>query len=368
MRLIKALIALAAVAVASPAVGAPPFTASVTPGTLSASLQSTLPTMLTWTVQVPAAVVGAAPGTLTLTSPQALVSTPSGQVLQIDPVALTVRVPSGGQGSAAESFALAPGTIAAALNLGVNTLHVTRSFGVAPYTAVASVVVTLGGSASGPLTLSRVALHFDDRQLLRVLEAGETAVAIAEINYSGGGTLNGVWEVASPPTTRGQPVFVPLGAVSVNLEGGGLTEVTSPSLPAQLAGTYLVRFRVRTPVVPFEALVLQYAVEDDASQALPIAVISPEQHATLTAATQFEWQPAPGAIAYRLEFFDADAAAPGARPLSGEWVPATQRGAVLSVLAQTHLQGGRAYRWRIVAFSSDSQIVGRSAYYEIRTP
>lgn len=367
MRLTPVLLAIAAAVLATPA-GAASITASASPSTLSASLQSTLPTMLTWTVRVPATFAAPSAGTLTLTSPQALVTTPAGQVLQIDPVALTVRVPGGGQASAAESFTLTPATIAAALHLGVGTLNVTRTFGIAPYAAVATVVVTLGGTASGPLTLSRVALHFEDRALLRVLEPGESAVAIAEVTYSGGGTLNGVWEVASPPTTRGQPVFVPLGAASVNLEGGGVTEVTSPPLPSPLAGRYLVRFRVRTPVVPFEALVLQYAVEDDGTPVPPIAVVRPEPHATLTGATRFEWQPAPGAYAYRLEFYDADSAAAGGRPLSGEWLPAAQRDAILSALAQTHLQAGRAYRWRIVAFNGDSQIVGRSAFYEIRTP
>jgi hypothetical protein len=367
VRLIRWLAGVGAALLALQASGGP-STAFVSPSTLSASLQATLPTMLTWTVRVQPVVTFAAPPTLTLTSPQGFVTTPDGQVLQVDPVALTVRVPSGGQASAAESFTLAPATIAAALHLGVGTLRLTRTFGVAPYAAVASVEISLGGSASGPLTLARVALHFEDRELLRVLGPGESAVAIAEISYSGGGTLNGLWEVASPPSTRGQPVFVPLGSASLDLEGGGITELTSPPLPSQLAGSYLVRFRVREPVVPFQGLVLQYAVEDDDAMAPPITVLSPEQHATLAAGTRFAWQPAPGAVAYRLEFYAADAAAGGRPPLSGQWVPSADNDAALSVLAQTHLEPGHAYRWRIVAISAESQVVGRSALYEIRTP
>ncbi|MGC1459022.1 MAG: hypothetical protein WA825_12145 [Steroidobacteraceae bacterium] len=342
--------------------------AFVTPSTLTANLQSTLPTMLTWTVQIPAIFTAAAGGSITLVAPQGLVTTPNGTVLQVDPTALTVRVPPGSQASVAESFTLAPATIAAALQSGVNTLTLTRTFLAANYKLTAQVTLALGGSASGPLTLARVSLHFDDRQLIRVAEPGEIIAAIAEINFSGSGTLNGIWEVASPPSTRGQPVFVPLGSAAINLQGGGLTEVTSPPLPSLLAGTYLVRFRVRDPVVPFSGLVLPYAVEDDATQVPPVAIISPEQHATLAAGTRFQWQPAAGAVAYRLEFYEADSAEQGAVPISGEWLPAAQRDAALSALAQTHLKSGQAYRWRIVAVGADAEILGRSAFYEILTP
>jgi hypothetical protein len=367
VRLIIASLALAAASLSVDAVAAP-GAASVMPSALSASLQSTLPTTLVWTVSIAPIVTAKVAPTITLTSPQALVTAPDGHVLQIDPVALTLRVPAGGQSSATESFTLSPATIAAALQSGANRLLLTRTFAAAQFTFTATAVITLGGSASGPLTLSRVSLHFEDRQLVRMLEAGESAVAIAEIDFSGGGTLNGLWEVAGPPSTQGQAVFTPLASASVNLEGGGLTEITSPPLPSARVGLYYVRFRVRSPAVPFEGLVLQYAVAGEELGAPPITVIRPEQHATLSADTRFEWQPAPGAVAYRLEFYDADAAAMGGRPLSGEWVPAAQRDALLSVLAQTHLQSGQLYRWRIVALSDRAQVVGRSAFYEIRTP
>jgi hypothetical protein len=88
----------------------------------------------------------------------------------------------------------------------------------------------------------------------------------------------------------------------------------------------------------------------------------------LTPDTRFVWQPVSGAIAYRIEFFDADAPAEDTLAVSGLWVPAARRDAALSALAQTHLRAGRAYQWRIVAVSSDSEVVGRSALYEIRTP
>jgi hypothetical protein len=346
--------------------------AYATPGTLSASLQSTLPTTVVWTARLvaPPSVTGVFVLPTTLTSLQGTVSTPGGQVLQVDPLPLTVRLsavaPNTVQGSIPETFRLAPSTVAAAQQLGVNTLRLTRTFGLKP-AVTATLIINLVGSASGPLTLSRVSLHFDDRTLVRVLRSGESAVAIAEITFAGNGIFSGLWEVASPPSTQGEPVFVPLGSSSTNLTAGGIAEITSPALPATFAGTYYVRFRVRSPVVTFQSLVLRYGVEQ--GPAVPsIAVTSPGAHATLAPDTRFAWQAAAGASAYRLEIYPADAAADIDPPLLGEWLPGERRDSVLSALAQTHLAAGRAYRWRIVAFDGDGEVVARSSLYEIRTP
>jgi hypothetical protein len=371
VRVLIAALALVVAAAASPRAAAQSG-AFATPSTLSASLQSTLPTTVVWTARLvaPPTVTGVFVLPTTLTSIQGTVSTPGGQVLQIDTLPLTVRLtavaPNTVQGSIPETFRLAPSTVVAAQRLGVNTLVLTRTFGLKP-AVTATVTISLEGSASGPLTLSRVALHFDDRTLVRVLRPGESAVAIAEITFSGNGVFSGLWEVASPPSTQGQPVFVPLGSASTNLTAGGIAEVTSPPLPSTIAGTYYVRFRVRSPVVSFQSLVLRYGVEQG-PQVASIAVTSPEAHATLAPDTRFAWQAAAGAIAYRLEIYAADASADLEPPLSGEWLPAERRDSVLSTLAQTHLAAGRSYRWRVVAFDGDGEVVARSSLYEIRTP
>jgi hypothetical protein len=371
VRVLIAVVALILAAAASPRAVAQ-SAAFATPGTLSASLQSTLPTTVVWTVRLtaPPTANGVFVLPTTVTSTQGVVSTPGGQVLQIDPLPLTVRLagisPNTVQGSIPETFRLAPAAVAEAQRLGVNTLVLTRTFGLKP-AVTARVTIEIGGSASGPLALSRVALHFDDRTLVRLLRPGESAVAIAEITFSGNGVFSGLWEVATPPSTQGEPVFVPLGAASTNLTAGGIAEVTSPALPSSIAGTYYVRFRVRSPVVPFQSLVLRYGVEQGPAIP-PIVVTSPEAHATLKPDTRFAWQPAAGAIAYRLEFYSADAAPDYEPPLSGELLPVERRDSVLSALAQTHLAAGRAYRWRIVALDADGEVVGRSSLYEIRTP
>jgi hypothetical protein len=364
---VRRIIALAAIALfwqGSAAMAA--SSASVTPGSVTASLASTLPVTFTWSVTVTVPPTGAAPPTM-LTSPQGLVSTPGGEVLQVITLPLTVHLGAGGQGFATETVALSPATIRTALQLGVNTLLLSRSFGVKPLGATAAATIHIGGGASGALALSRVSLHFEDRSLVRVLRSGDSAVAVAEINYTGSGVLNGLWEVAAPPSTQGEPVFVPVASTSVNLASGGLTEVSSPALPATLEGSYYVRFRIRSPVVPFTSLLLRYAVEGGSSEVRPIEIVGPRQHATLDVGTHFEWQPSPDAVAYRLEFYEPDPAREALDPICGQWVPSSQRDAVLSALARTHLEAGRSYRWRIIALSTDSRVVARSAFYDIRT-
>jgi hypothetical protein len=373
MRLRLARLAcLALLCTALPARAAPPpLAAAVSPASVSASLDATLPVGLVWTVQINGTPLGPTGGPLSIgsvTSTQATLSTPGGQVLQVSAVALTVPLGAARSGSVAETFALSPATVATALRQGAGSLLLRRTFGVAPLSATATLTVNLGGSAGGPLSLARVALHFDDRSLVKVLRPGESALAIAEINYAGSGVLNGLWELAAPPSTLGEPVFVPLASVSTNLGGGGLTEVASPALPASAPGLYYLRFRVREPQVPFTGLVLRYAVEDGAPARAPIEVLGPEPHALLQPDTRFSWRPAPEAVAYRLEFFDSPTADEDSRPVSGQWVPAQERDALLSVLAQTHLAAGQAFHWRIVALDAQSQVVGRSALYEIRTP
>ncbi len=360
--LLTALLALAA----APAVAQ--NTATPSPATISVSLQSTLPSTILWTVHVAPVFANGAPGPVTMTSPAALITTPGGQLLQTNPVVLSVRVPSGGSASVAETVTVSPATVAAALRLGASSLVLQRTFGVRPTVATGTATIAISGSAGGPLAISRVALHFEDRQLRRVLAEGQSAIAIAEVGYTGSGVLNGLWEVARPPSTLGEPVFVPLAAAAMNVAGGGLAELASPPLPTGLAGSYLVRFRLRSPAVPFEGLVIQYAVTDVDVAVQPIDVLAPEPHGTLGPATRFQWQPAAGAVAYRLEFFRVDGDGDPAQPVSGQWVPAERREALLSALAQTHLDPGLAYRWRIVALSQDGRVVGRSAFYEIRTP
>ncbi len=334
--------------------------ASVLPADLSATLTAIAPYELGWTVR-------GTPGAGVATSLQGMVLTPNGKVLQIDPSPLSLNL-AAGTATAAEAFQLAPATVATALRLGENTLLLERQFVLADGASVqASARVHIGGSASGPLAVTRISLRFDDHRPLKVVSAAGGLNAVADIDYAGNGTLSGLWEVATPPSTQGQPVFVPLTAVTLNLSGGGRSTITSPPLPALIPGNYYVRFVLRSPATSVGELVIEYAVSNKAAGIPALYARSPAEGATLGPTTVFDWDPVVGATAYRIEIYPADTP-PGIHPLTGVLLPGNRAHALLSNLAMGHLDASAVYRWQITAYGRDGEVVARSALRTLNTP
>lgn len=334
--------------------------ASVLPTDLSASLIAAGPYALGWTVR-------GTPGAGVARSTQGVVLTPNGKALQLDPTPLSVNLATG-TATAMEAFQLAPATVATALRLGENSLLLVRQFVLADGASVqASARIHIGGSASGPLTVTRISLRFDDHRPLKVVSAAGGLNAIADVDYAGNGTLSGLWEVAAPPSTQGQPVFVPLTAVTLNLSGGGRSTITSPPLPTLLAGNYFVRFVLRSPATSMGALVIEYAVSSAAAGMPAVRVRGPAEGTVLGPTTVFDWDPVAGAAAYRIEIYPADAP-PDAYPLTGALLPGNRAHALLSNLVMGHLAGATAYRWKITAYGADGKVLARSALRSLDTP
>jgi hypothetical protein len=333
---------------------------SVLPTDLNASLIATGPYELGWTVR-------GTPGAGMARSTQGLVLTPSGKLLQIDPTPLSVNLATG-TATAVEAFQLAPATVATALRLGANTLLLVRQFVLADGASTqASARIHIGGSASGPLTVTRISLRFDDHRPLKVVSTAGGLNAIADIDYAGSGTLSGLWEVAAPPSTQGQPVFVPMTAVTLNLSGGGRSTITSPPLPTLFAGSYYVRFVLRSPATSMGALVIEYAVSSAAAGKPALHVRAPADDTVLGPATVFDWDPVAGATAYRIEIYPADASH-DAYPLTGVLLPGNRAHALLSNLVMGHLAASAAYRWQITAYGPDGKVLARSALRNLSTP
>ncbi len=232
--------------------------------------------------------------------------------------------------------------------------------------------IRIVGSNAGPLSLARVSLRFSDGSRRRVVGVEHPLRALATVNYTGGGLLQAVWEVATPPGTSGQAIYRPLLFVRQYLMPGGQALLQSPPLPVSMAGRYVVRLRVESPALDGAPLALEYSVNPalrgtaSAPRELPLRL--PEGGASLQPATRFAWQPVTGARAYQLEFYAADALPGWQHPESGMVVPATTTHLRLSELARGHLATGRSYRWRVLAIGADGRMLAISDLRELLVP
>jgi hypothetical protein len=234
------------------------------------------------------------------------------------------------------------------------------------------VTIRIVGSNAGALSLARVSLRFSDGSRRRVVGHDHPLRALAEIRYTGGGLLQAVWEVATPPSTSGQPVYRPLRFVRQYLLPGGQVLLESPPLPVGVSGRHVVRLRLQDPALDNGLLALEYSVNPamhggaSAPRELPLRL--PGNGASLQASTRFAWQPVTGARAYQLEFYAADDM-PGLQlPQGGMVVPASTTQLRLSELARAHLSSGRSYRWRVLAIGADGRMLAVSGLRELLVP
>lgn len=273
-----------------------------------------------------------------------------------------------------ESLQVPASVVYQALAAGNGVFYYHRHFDAVPATtgADAMVEIRIGGSTSGPLALSRLSLRFSDGSLRRIVGADHPLRALAEVNYTGTGLLQAVWEVAAPPSTSGAFVFQPLRLVRQYLLPGGHVVLESPPLPVNMQGRYVVRLRLQSPQLDSGPVALEYsvnpAIRGGGPILRPLPLRSPDDDVRLDAATRFAWQPVAQARAYQLEFYAVDARPDTQPPRSGLLVPSTTTDLLLSTLARAHLESGRSYRWRVLAIDASGRVIARSDLREVRVP
>lgn len=237
-----------------------------------------------------------------------------------------------------------------------------------------SVALAVVGSAGGEFAITRIDLKFDDDSRVRVLPGNEDLRALAEINFTGSGILQAVWEIAGPTSTSGEPLFRPLTIVRRNLAGGDRSIISSPQLPTDSQGLYVVRLRLQEPDLDFVIPILRYFVTaPEAAPAgappAPVSLQSPANDALLGMDTEFRWQSLPQSRAYMLQFYPAAGPAePHAPPVAAVLVPGDRQSTVLEPLTWQRLESGTRYRWRIRALAEDGSVAGLSGWREILTP
>jgi hypothetical protein len=254
------------------------------------------------------------------------------------------------------------------------------------------VIINIQGTSSGDLNISRVELRFDTNQNIRVAGQGEKLTAVAEINYSGIGLLDAVWEVADPASTRGEPFFVPVRILRQYLGAGRNAVLQSPPLPTSMIGTHLVRLRIKQPVTAARFPALTYhvnkQVQDAGVNLVEIRLSAPGPGARYSADTSFSWLAVEGASAYQLEIHDAgtaaafDVVAPSPEtqgdsyarsrelpsPVTGILLPAEKTSTTLTAMSRQYLRSGHRYRWRVIAIGDGGAVIGESGLQEISTP
>lgn len=234
-----------------------------------------------------------------------------------------------------------------------------------------SAVFDIGGSASGALNITRIALKFDDLSVARIGGREEKLYATAEISYTGTGLLSAVWEVAPVSSSSQSPVFFPLTTIRQYLSSGGLAVLQSPLLPTMNDGLYFVRLRVGRESIPTNQIQYQvqgYLSGEPSEPPKNLLISNPPAQSRLSADTEFEWVTVPGARAYQLELYRYAENIPGVstseiqteQPVTGVLVPGSQEKVKLSVLTRNHLSFGVTYHWRVIAIGENGAVVAVS--------
>lgn len=250
-------------------------------------------------------------------------------------------------------------------------------------TAVATLRVT--SSNSGTLSLSQVDLRFNTKNLSKVIKVDEALSAYAEISHGGTGLFQAVWEIATPISTSGTPIFTRLATVRQFLGAGRNIVIESPRLPSNLVGNYTLRLRIISPEDAFEDLELRYSVIPSNAANIVLQTIlttSPLPNSRIDEGTVFSWQGITGANTYQIEIYETkqnnlpnigsdsistnEPDTQGHTLSSGVLLPSEKTSSALTKIALKHLQKGKAYQWRIVAINKDGFIIGKSAYQKIQ--
>ena len=253
----------------------------------------------------------------------------------------------------------------------------------------ATATVTLTSSSAAGFNISRQELVFDNGSYIRRILRNEPLHAVSQFKFSGSGLLRGVWELATPATTYGEPIYRRLKNVRQFFGAGGTETLRSPPLESSQQGRYLVRFRVEEPATGFDDLVLEYFVGQEmahiANPPITLELTSPNHGAFLHQKTMFRWKRVANAKAYRLDIYKKSAglefpvaAAKKSKyrsaknpntligaPTTGKLVPAGTTQLSLSAFSREHLQPGYLYWWRIIAIGETGAVISQSPLREI---
>lgn len=228
-----------------------------------------------------------------------------------------------------------------------------------------------GSSATGPLTVRRIDLSFENDARTDVIHQGEAIRAVAEVSFRSSGILRGEWRLVDPTASLGSSGGRVLQVIRQNLvsSGEGRTRIVSPPLPTDGNGLYLLAFSVQETNAEFEIPILRYFVLDKEGVSptvspMVIDVYTPLNGADLNKDTVFSWQAIKGAKAYQVALFSPS----DDQALTGKLVPATELKLSLAGLSFDWLKSGSQYQWQVRALGSDGNVIGQSSLLFVTMP
>jgi hypothetical protein len=349
------------------------------------------------------------PATAPISSAQGVFLAPGPVTIGTNPVRLADPGPIGAVPTTTivtERVRIPPAVIERARQLGASTIDYYRLWedAAAVESGEAAVDIHFVGGLGGPFQVTRFELRFDDQSSLRIVRPNERFTAVANVNYSGAGVIDAVWEIAGSAQSRAieqTTLFRSLRQVRRRLAGSGRVLLESPPLPSVGSGLHLVRLRFVEPDTAFELPAIRYFVSAGTSPQLgaapgPVELRSPPHLASIDENASFAWQPVAGANVYRIELFAApetraDATRPeeslesGSQraidrtllsltsgPAAGEFVtgavvPADQVKVDLTAPMRRSLRPGRSYLWRVRGLSAEGAVIAESPIREVRT-
>lgn len=235
-----------------------------------------------------------------------------------------------------------------------------------------TITFNLTSSSGATFGVTNYRLRFDNGQVNNIIKQGDSVKAVAHINVNRTGTIRGVWEVATPSSTAGIPVYRIIRTVQRQLTGFATNPVESPPLPHMATGIHLVRFRFLDPVLPGDIPTLQYAVNVRTTPVKSISLLQPQNGAVVSEQTRFSWQPVKGVSAYKLEFIeppvstDLQTGVDEYVPVTGMMVKPDDPQAEINKVVGKKLVPGRVYWWHIIGLDENGHAVSQSAWRSIQ--
>ncbi len=232
------------------------------------------------------------------------------------------------------------------------------------------------GTIAGQLNIERIQVEFENQRSSLIVPRTSQLNARAIIKYKGTGLFQYRWEIASPPSTKSNPIFFPLIARKQYLLAGGQVTIQSPNLPTNLNGNYLVRLIVTSPELALTLKLLRYSVKAQSStnatsHIKTINLLQPQSDDSLVRATEFAWHAIDGSKAYQLEVYNRPPMSGNLfsqqndQPITGVLMPASTTRLKLSDNSFAHLSRNQTYYWRVIALSESGEIIGQSEFRRI---